>query len=251
MRRRKRRLDIIGVGPGHPSLVTPQALRALQAAEIVVGWELDLQPVKPWLKHQRVFLQTVKNYRRVMSHVASAARQSRQRVAVPRVGDPCISSGLKGLLELFHGFEVSIIPGISSVQMIAAIARINLDEALIVTFHDYGDPLHKQQELLQAFRQGRHLIVLASPDLTPGPMARFLIRHGIPRRTKVIVGSNLTLPSEHTIRTTLANIAHRKFHWLTITAILNPSVSTDSVDRTAWLRWQRNRLQHSADGLGS
>jgi len=244
-------LAIVGVGPGHPDFVTPQALAAIRSAELVVGWDLDLQPVRPWLKDKHVFLQTVKNYRRVMSRVARLARRSHERVAVPRVGDPCISSGLKGLLELFHGFEVSIIPGISSVQMIAALARINLDEAMIVTFHDYGNPGQKQQELVNAFSQGRHLVVLASPDLKPGPMARFLIQQGIPGRTRVVIGSNLTLPEERILRSTLAKIDHQEFHWLTITAILNPSVQTDTVDRKMWLRWQHHHTRKSADGLDS
>ena len=244
-------LAIVGVGPGHPDLVTPQALAAIRSAELVVGWDLDLQPVRPWLKGKRVFLQTVKNYRRVMSHVARLARRSHERVAVPRVGDPCISSGLKGLLELFNGFEVSIIPGISSVQMLAALARINLDEAMIVTFHDYGDPEQKQQELVNAFCQGRHLVVLASPDLKPGPMARFLIEQGIPGRTRVVIGSNLTLPEERILRSTLAKIDHQEFHWLTITAVLNPSVQTDTVDRKMWLRWRHHHARKSADDLDS
>lgn len=248
---RRPQLDIVGVGPGHPDLVTPQALAAIRSAELVVGWDLDLQPVRPWLKDKRVFLQTVKNYRRVMSHVERLARRSHERVAVPRVGDPCISSGLKGLIELFHGFEVSIIPGISSVQMIASLARINLDEAMIVTFHDYGDPEQKQQELVNAFCQGRHLVVLASPDLKPGPMARFLIEQGIPGRTRVVIGSNLTLPEERILRSTLAKIDHQAFHWLTITAVLNPSVETDTVDRKIWLRWRHYHARKSADDLDS
>jgi len=246
MRSRKLLLDIIGVGPGHPDWVTPQALTALQAADIVVGWDLDLQPVQAWLTDKRVFRQTVKNYRRVIRQVATVARHSRQRVAVPRVGDPCVSSGLKGLLELFHDFAITVIPGISSVQMIAALARINLDETQVVTFHDYGDPVQKYEELLRAFEQGRHLVVLASPDLQPAEMARFLIRHGVPGRTSVVVGSSLTLPSERVLYSTLAGIQRREFHWLTITAIVNPTVASEAADWVTWRRWRRR----TGDGMG-
>lgn len=251
MRERKLHLDIIGVGPGHPDWVTPRAHAALHAAQIVVGWELDLLPVKPWLNGKRVFHQTVKNYRQVIRRVARLVRQTRQRVAVLRVGDPCVSSGLKGLFESFHGFHISIIPGISSVQMVAALATINLDESLVVTFHDYGDPMQKQRELIEGFRAGRHLIVLASPDLEPGPMAAFLLRQGLPGRTKVVVASNLTLPDACSLRSTLSRIAGQRFPWLTITAVLNPAVTPESLDRRAWLRWRSVRARRSADGLGS
>lgn len=251
MSNRKLYLDIIGVGPGHPDWVTPRAHAVLQAAQIVVGWELDLLPVKPWLNGKRVFRQTVKNYRQVTGQVARLARQTRQRVAVLRVGDPCVSSGLKGLLESFHDFHISVVPGISSVQMVAALAKINLDEALIVTFHDYGDPMQKQRELLEGFRAGRHLIVLASPDLKPGPMATFLLRRGLPGRTKAVVASNLTLPDERIRWSTLSGIAGQQVPWLTLTAVLNPAVATDSLDRKTWLRWRRTSAQRSVDGLDS
>jgi len=247
---RKPRLDIVGVGPGDPELVTPQAVAAIRSAEIVVGWELDLQPVAPWLKHQRVFRQTVKNYRRVIRHVARLARRTRQRVAVPRVGDPCISSGLKGLLELFHDFDISVISGVSSVQMAAALATINLDEAALFSFHDYGDQAQRADALVEAFRQGRHLVVLASPDLTPARMAQFLMDQGLPGQTQAVVCSNLTLPDEQVVKGSLSMVARRQFPWLTLSVVINPAVATEAEDRRQWVQWRR-RTRQAANGLDS
>jgi precorrin-6B methylase 1 len=55
------------------------------------------------------------------------------------------------------GFDVHIHPGLSSVQLAAAYACINLDESAIIT--------------------------LASPDLSPSPMAKWLMQQGTPRST--------------------------------------------------------------------
>jgi precorrin-6B methylase 1 len=38
-------------------------------------------------------------------------------VALPRVGDPCMSSGLNELRDIFDGFDAEIVPGISSIQL--------------------------------------------------------------------------------------------------------------------------------------
>ncbi|TMI86796.1 MAG: hypothetical protein E6H00_17465 [Bacillati bacterium ANGP1] len=52
--------SLVGVGPGSPELVTPTARRAIEAAEIVLGWDLDLKPVEDVLADKNVFLQDVK-----------------------------------------------------------------------------------------------------------------------------------------------------------------------------------------------
>lgn len=239
---RKPSLTIVGVGPGDPDFVTPRAIEAIQAAQIVVGWDLDVLPVKAWLNGKQVFLQNVKNYRQVIHQVATLAHRLKKSVAVPRVGDPCISSGLKGLLSVFHGFDISIVPGISSVQMGAAIARINLDEATLFSFHDFGDQGQRTLGLREAFRQGRHLVVLASPDLTPDRMARFLLEQGVPGKTRAVVCSRLSLPKERILESTLAQVARRKFHWLTISVVVNPAILTENEDRRKWQQWRRRQL---------
>lgn len=232
-------LTIVGVGPGNPSLVTPQAVEAIRSAEIAVGWDLDFHPVRQWLRGKRLFLQDVRNYRRVVRQAVRLAHRTGQAVAVPRLGDPCISSGLKGLLEIFHNFNVSIVPGISSIQLAAALARINLDEAAIFSFHDYGDQTRRALELLEAFHRGRHLVVLSSPDLPPHRMAQFLIRGGVSRQTPAVICSSLTLPTERVVEEPLDQIRRRRFHWLTVSVVLNPAVLSEREDRQIWLRWRR------------
>lgn len=243
--RRGPALSIVGVGPGSPDWVTPKAVEAIRSAQIVVGWDLDLLPARGWLNGKQVFLQDVKNYQRVIRQVATIARHSRQDVAVLRVGDPCISSGLKGILAYFHDFTISIIPGISSAQMAAAIAKINLDEAALFSFHDFGDQEERMKDLINAFRQGRHLVVLASPDLTPNQMAQFLREQEVPGKTRVVVCSRLSLPEERILDGTLAQVARQRFHWLTISVVVNPAVLTERADRSKWQQWRRRQSQNT------
>src|SRR5437879_3759829 len=119
--------SLVGVGPGSPELVTPAARRAVESAGVVLGWDLDLKPVEDCLKGKKVFLQDVKNYVRATRAAVREAKTRRASLAIPRVGDPCLSSGLKGLLRALEGFRVEIIPGISSIQLAAALARVNID----------------------------------------------------------------------------------------------------------------------------
>src|SRR5260370_5806903 len=202
--RNKQKAVLVGVGPGASTLVTPEAREIISRAEIILGWDMDLLPVRDCVAGKKIFLQNVRNYVQATREAVREAKRTRKLLAVPRVGDPCLSSGLKGLMRALAGFEVQIHPGISSVQLAAAYAYINLYELAIITFHDLGDPEEKKQYMLECFRKGRHLITLASPDLRPGPMAKWLIHQRAPRNTHVFVASPLRLPAQNITPTTLS-----------------------------------------------
>ncbi len=241
--------SLVGVGPGSPELVTPTARRAIQAAEIVLGWDLDLKPVEDCLKGKKVFLQDVKNYVRATRAAVREAKKRRGSLAIPRVGDPCLSSGLKGLLRALKGFQVEIIPGISSIQLAAALARVNIDESVPISFHSLGDPEEKKRFMLDCFERGRHLIVLASPDLTPSAMADWLIKQGVPGQIRAVVGSFLTLPQEQVLETQLSRLRGRKFPWLSITVVVNPEVASLEEEHQQWRRWRRRKSRRKRSSL--
>ena len=231
--------SLVGVGPGSPELVTPTARRAIQEAQVVLGWDLDLKPVEDCLKDKKVYLQDVKNYVRVTRAAVREAKKRRAVLAIPRIGDPCVSSGLKGLLRALKGFQVEIIPGISSIQLAAALARVNIDESVPISFHTFGDPEEKKRFMLDCFERRRHLIVLASPDLMPGAMADWLMTHGLPGGIRVVVGSFLSLPHEQVLETQLSRLRGRKFPWLSITIVVNPAVPSLEEEHQQWRRWRR------------
>jgi cobalt-precorrin-7 (C5)-methyltransferase len=241
--------SLVGVGPGSPELVTPAARRAIQAAEIVLGWDLDLKPVEDCLADKKVFLQDVKNYVRATRAAVREAKKRRSSLAIPRVGDPCLSSGLKGLLRALKGFQVEIIPGVSSIQLAAALARVNIDESVPISFHSFGDPEEKKRFMLDCFERGRHLIVLASPDLTPSAMADWLIKQGVPGRIRAVVGSFLTLPQEQVLETQLRRLRGRKFPWLSITVVVNPEVASLEEEHQQWRLWRRRKSRRKRSSL--
>jgi len=241
--------SLVGVGPGSPELVTPTARRAIEAAEIVLGWDLDLKPVEDCLSGKRVYLQDLKNYVRATRAAVREAKKRRAVLAIPRVGDPCLSSGLKGLLRALKGFQVEIVPGISSIQLAAALARVNIDESVPMSFHTFGDPEEKKRFMVDCFKRGRHLIVLASPDLTPGAMADWLMQQGVSGRIRAVVGSFLTLPQEQVLETQLARLRGRKFPWLSITVVVNPQVASLEEEHQQWRRWRRRQSRKKRSSL--
>lgn len=230
---------LVGVGPGASTLVTPEAREIISKAEIILGWDMDLLPVRDCIAGKKVFLQDVRNYVQAARAAVREAKKTRKLLAVPRVGDPCLSSGLKGLMRALVGFDVRIHPGISSVQLAAAYACINLDESAVISFHDLGDPEEKKRYMLDCFRKGRHLITLASPDLRPGPMAEWLMEQGVPRTTDVLVGSALSLPEQRITRSNLSRLVGQEFPWLSVTVVINPSAPSLDEDHRLWRQWRK------------
>ena len=210
---------IVGVGPGSPGYVTAEAHRAIRESDIVVGWEFNLLPVKSLIAGKKVYLQEASNYIQVADDAAEAAREQGKTVAVLRIGDPCISSGQAGLLRVFHDFEVKIVPGISSVQMAAAVARINQDESVIISFHNNEDLEETRRFMLDAFRRKRHLIIITGPEQKPDETATYLINNGISKTTPAVVCENLTLEDEKIFRGALMEIIPKQFSWLSVMVV--------------------------------
>jgi len=211
---------IVGVGPGSSRYLTTEAQRVIREVNIVVGWEFDLLPVRSLTIGKKVYLQDVNNYIQVAKEAADEARNRGETVAILRIGDPCISSGLAGLLKVFHDFEVKIVPGISSVQLAAASAQINIDESVIISFHDGGDDLkEKRRFMLDAFGRNRHLIILTGPEQKPDETASYLINNGVSETTLSFVCEDLTLRDEKIFRGALRDVIARQFSWRSVMVI--------------------------------
>ena len=215
---------IVGVGPGSPRYLTREVEEVIRKADIVVGWETNFNPVRSLTTGKKVYIQDVRNHIQVAEAAADEARKTGETAVVLRVGDPCISSGLDNLLSVFHDFEVEIIPGVSSIQMAAATAQINIDESVVISFHSsrYGDGYDlegKRRFMLDAFNQNRHLIIITGPEQEPNETASYLIKNGISETTPTLVCENLTLEDEKIFRGALRDVMARKFSWQSVTVI--------------------------------
>jgi precorrin-6y C5,15-methyltransferase (decarboxylating) CbiE subunit len=214
---------IVGVGPGGASWLTDRARAAIAESDAVLGWELNLAPLAGLLEGKRLFIQKPTDYVTVAQAAAAEIRVSGGTIAIVRIGDALVSSGLDDLLELFRDVPIEVIPGISSVQLIAAEARINLDESVVVSFHEERRWEDERAFVGDAFDRGRHLVVLTGPRQPPNKTAEYLLARGVDPATRAIVGESLSLPEERITRSTLAEVAQQTFHWLSILAIVHPT----------------------------
>ncbi len=237
--RRRPKARIVGVGPGSCEFLTTKSLAAINSSDVVLGWDLDILPVKDLLTNKRVFLQNVSNFGTVAEEAARYCLNEGRDIAILRIGDPCVSSGLSGLLNVFADFDIEVIPGISSVQTAAAFCKISIDDSVIVSFHEYGDPEAKKKFMIQAFEAGHHIIMLPSPDMRAENAAKYLIEHAVQESSRCYVLSRMTLPEAITFSGTLKEVSVRSFDWLSVAVFLNAKSPDASEARMLWEKWRK------------
>lgn len=124
------KITIVGCGPGSQEYLTEAAVRAVQAAEVLVGAQ-RLLDMFPGSRAERIPLGS--KLQESLDLVAN--RLAGHSVAILVSGDPGIFSLAKLVIRRFGRQSCRIIPGISSVQ--AAFACIGLDwaDAKIISAH--------------------------------------------------------------------------------------------------------------------
>lgn len=182
----------VGIGPGDPELLTLKAKRLIETAEVVAGFEAVLNVVRHLIRGEAMAL-TYQNQLEVLANVAAAHRSGKQCV-VCFMGDPNFSGyQLLERVENACGERVELVPGISSVQVVASRARLPFDEAAFVSFHKRGDLCKDREYLASVVRWRNGVIVIPRPwDFMPGAIASFLLENKIAPGTEVTVYERLT-----------------------------------------------------------
>jgi precorrin-6y C5,15-methyltransferase (decarboxylating) CbiE subunit len=213
-----KKLFVVGVGPGSPKYLTDLAKEAIARSHYIIGYKYTLLTIDK--NRQQVFQVTMKTQEGVYQDVFTKMKDG-EYCTVPFTGDVNFSESevVDRLLEIFGSDNVEVIPGISSIQVAAAKTHIPTDKAFIVTFHVTDDIEQKKQEMLQAVRQGRSIILLPRPwprdssrHFMQSEIAKFLRKSGIDTtKLKVWVFEHLTTEKETTFQGTAVDLEGKEF----------------------------------------
>ena len=127
----KKKIVIVGCGPGAADYITPAAEAAAAKAEVLIVSQ-RLKGLFPGVAAERIDSGT--DIDGILEIMASRRDEGRQ-VVLLATGDPGIASLARPAIRRFGRENCEVIPGISSVQV--AFARLGLDwqDARIVTAH--------------------------------------------------------------------------------------------------------------------
>jgi cobalt-precorrin-7 (C5)-methyltransferase len=141
----KKKLIIVGCGPGAESYITPAARAAARKADVLIVSQ-RLHHLFPECAAERI--DSGVDFAGILDTIASRLDEGRQ-VVLLATGDPGIASLAQPVVRRFGRENCEVIPGISSVQV--AFARLGLGwmDARIITAHS-RDPEVSAAELQDA-----------------------------------------------------------------------------------------------------
>ena len=181
----KKKIIIVGCGPGAVDCITPAAEEAAGKADVLIVSQ-RLKDLFPKCPAERIDSGT--DVAGILDTIASRRDNGRQ-VVLLATGDPGIFSLAKPVIRRFGRENCKVIPGISSVQV--AFARLGLDwqDARIISAHG-SDPELTAADLHTAGK----IAVLGGREAALAWIAGLLRELGSGRR--VFVCEDLTLPGE-------------------------------------------------------
>ncbi|OAI47043.1 hypothetical protein AYO44_10215, partial [Planctomycetaceae bacterium SCGC AG-212-F19] len=187
-RKSLQKVHVVGIGPGDPALMTKQALQALRDADVIIGYEGYLRPLRVLgLKAEMIAHPIGAEIERARQalELAGAGKQ----VALVSSGDAGVY-GMASLLiesaEAVPDVEVEIVPGITAAMAAAALlgAPLGHDFACI-SLSDLLTPWELIARRLDAAARSNFVVVLYNPlsqrRIWQLPGARsILLRHRSP-----------------------------------------------------------------------
>lgn len=213
----KRRISLIGAGPGDLSLLTAEAREELSKARLIAGSDRLIQTMeifgKPVLREYRPvgILEFLKNH------------PEYDQAAVVLSGDTGFYSGAKKLAEAFQSVfdmesdvELKILPGISSMTYFFSRLGISWEDVKLISLHG------RKSGLLRAVRENRRVFALAGGRGVLTEICKRLMDSGY-SEVVLTVGENLSLPGERIYSGTPGELLGQENDPLFVVYIENPA----------------------------
>lgn len=212
----------VGVGPGDPKYITKIVEEIISSSDVIIGYEYTLKTIGHLLENKKVHVVTMNNQEELYQKVSSTLGE--KTLVVPFTGDVNFSESevVDRLIEIFG--DITIIPGISSIQTAAAKTKVPLDKSKVITMHVTTSIEEKKAELLKAIIDGFSVILVPRPwpripknHFMPSEIASYLKNNGIACSTlKVHVFESMTADDETHFEGTVDQLEGKEFLPLSI-----------------------------------
>ena len=209
----KLRVNIVGIGPGNPDLLTGEARQAIAASNILLG---DKRMLSAFADSSKTVYDTIKTS--AIAEVAAKADPAKDVLAVLVSGDVGFFSLAKTISGKLPDCECVRYCGISSLVYFASKLQLSWDDAKIVSMHG------RDQNLVAAVAQNKKVFSLTGGDHSPQALCKQLCEHGL-GQVLVYVGENLSYPEEKITQGTAEEISALSFPSLSVMMLLNDEVN--------------------------
>lgn len=203
------KVNIIGIGPGNPDLLTGAARQAIAESNVLIG---DKRMLSAFADDSKTVYDTIKTS--AIAEIAAKADPVKDVLAVLVSGDVGFFSLAKTISGKLPDCECVRYCGISSLVYFASKLQLSWDDAKIVSMHG------RDQNLVAAVAQNKKVFSLTGGEHSPQALCKQLCEHGMGQVT-VYVGENLSYPEEKITQGTAEEISALNFPSLSVMMLLN------------------------------
>ena len=206
----------VGVGPGSPNYVTGIIKDVVSKCDVVIGYGYTLKTIEGLLDGKQIIEVNMKNQEDAYQKIAG---EENHTILVPFTGDVNFSESevVDRLIEIFD--EVEIIPGISSTQVAASMAKVPTDKYKVITMHISTSIEEKKLELQKALIDGYSVILIPRPwpkvpekHFMPSEIAVYLKKNGFDTsKMKVHVFEAVTTEMESKFEGVVSDLEGKEF----------------------------------------
>lgn len=203
------KVTLVGTGCGSCGTMTEEVKNALKNADVVIGAPRLLEAVDTFTKEDSTKVPQIRPAA-ILETIQEGSAADRQ-ICVAYSGDSGFYSGTRSLLPLLEkaGIEAEVMPGISSIQVMAARLKRPWQDWKLVSAH--GTDCDPVAEVMG----GQEVFFLTGGSLGPAELCRCLSEAGL-GDLKVWIGERLSYEDEKIIAGTAAEIAEKELHPLSV-----------------------------------
>lgn len=161
------KIYVVGLGPGEDRQMTQRALDALEACDVITGYDVYVDLIKDRFQHKKLISTPMKKEAE-RCHIAVEEALKGQAVAMVCSGDPGVY-GMAGLMyevaQQYDPIEIEVVPGITAACSGAAVLGAPLiHDFAVISLSDLLTPWERIEKRVECAAAADFVICLYNPS---------------------------------------------------------------------------------------
>lgn len=225
----KHEIYVVGMGPGEESMMTGEAIRVLEACDVIIGYTVYLKLLGERFAGKEFLSTPMKQEQERCRMCFEKAREGR-RVAMVCSGDAGIYGMASLMLEIGKEYEdcaITVIPGITAASSGAAVLGAPLNhDFCVISLSDLLTPWERIEKRLIAAAEGDFAMAIYNPSSHKRAdylerACRILMAHGVEKERACGYVENIGRENTHAVTLTMEELLHAKVNMFTTVFIGN------------------------------
>lgn len=206
---RKRKVYIVGIGTGKSELMTREACRVLEKADVIIGAGRMLEVCREF-GNKPMF----KSYDKYKIAEFLNEHKEYNRAAIVYSGDIGFYSGAKGMKDILSEYEINYVSGISSPVYFLNSIGIPWEDVRLVSCHG------QEINIISEIKYNKRVCALMGSKNDISEICKRLMTFGM-NDVKIIVGERLSYSDERITEGTAVDFCNKEFKSLSVVLFEN------------------------------